>query len=171
METHYQISLGIARGLEYLHRCCNTRILHFDIKTHNILIDANFVPKICTRNESLVSMLGPRGTIGYIAPNNFNRNFRRLSHKSDDYSYGMMILEMVGGRRNINIRVDNTSEIHFPHWIYKRLELDEELGLKRVTNAEDKVRVKKLIIVSLWCIQTNPTNRPAMSYRHVGKES
>ncbi|PON78671.1 GPCR kinase [Parasponia andersonii] len=169
-ETHYQISLGIARGLEYLHRGCNTRILHFDIKPHNILLDADFVPKIsdfglakiCTRNESLVSMLGPRGTVGYIAPEVFSRNFGGVSHKSDVYSYGMMILEMVGGRRNINVRVDNTSEIYFPHWIYRRLVLDEELGLKRVTNEEDRVKVKKMILVSLWCIQTDPSNRPAM---------
>ena len=170
-ETHYQISLGIARGLEYLHRGCNTRILHFDIKPHNILLDVDFVPKIsdfglakiCTRNESLVSMLSPRGTIGYIAPEVYSRSFGGVSYKSDVYSYGMMVLEMVGGRKNINIRVDNTSEIYFPHWIYKRLELDEELGLKRITNEEDRVKVKKMIIASLWCIQTDPSNRPTMS--------
>ncbi|PON86951.1 Serine/threonine protein kinase [Trema orientale] len=170
-ETNYQISLGIAKGLEYLHRGCNTRILHFDIKPHNILLDADFVPKIsdfglakiCTRKESMVSMLGPRGTVGYIAPEVFSRNFGGVSHKSDVYSYGMMVLEMVGGRKNINVRVDNTSEIYFPHWIYKRLELDEELGLKRVTNEEDRIKVRKMIIVSLWCIQTDPSNRPAIS--------
>ncbi|PON86952.1 GPCR kinase [Trema orientale] len=170
-ETSYQISLGIARGLEYLHRDCNTRILHFDIKPRNILLDADFVPKIsdfglakiCTRKESLISMLGPRGTLGYIAPEVFNRNFGGVSHKSDVYSYGMMILEMVGGRKNVNVRGDNTSEIYFPHWIYKRLELDEELGLKRITNEEDRMRVKKMIIVSLWCIQTDPSHRPTMS--------
>ncbi|GMN38613.1 hypothetical protein TIFTF001_007844 [Ficus carica] len=170
-ETHYQISLGIARGLEYLHNGCNTRILHFDIKPHNILLDADFVPKIsdfglakiCTRKESVISMLDPRGTVGYIAPEVFSRNFGEVSHKSDVYSYGMMILEMVGGRKNINLRVDNTSEIYFPHWVYKRLELDEELGLKRIRNEEDRVTVRKMIIMSLWCIQTDPSNRPTMS--------
>ena len=45
-ETLYKIAIGIARGLEYLHRGCNTRILHFDIKPHNILLDENFCPKI-----------------------------------------------------------------------------------------------------------------------------
>ena len=44
--TLYQIAIGIARGLEYLHQGCNTRILHFDIKPHNILLDENFTPKI-----------------------------------------------------------------------------------------------------------------------------
>ncbi|XP_048428779.1 LEAF RUST 10 DISEASE-RESISTANCE LOCUS RECEPTOR-LIKE PROTEIN KINASE-like 2.1 [Pyrus x bretschneideri] len=166
-----QISLGIARGLEYLHRGCNTRILHFDIKPHNILLDENFTPKIsdfglakiCNRRESIVSMLGARGTAGYIAPEVFSRNFGKVSHKSDVYSYGMMLLDMVGGRRNINAEAENTSEIYFPHWIYKRLELDEELGLQSVANEEDKARARKMIIVSLWCVQTDPSNRPAMN--------
>ncbi|KAM5567778.1 rust resistance kinase Lr10 [Rosa sericea] len=169
-EALEQISLGIARGLEYLHRGCNTRILHFDIKPHNILLDENFFPKIsdfglakiCDRKESIVSMLCARGTAGYIAPEVFCRNFGGVSHKSDVYSYGMMLSEMVGGRRNINVKVEDTSEIYFPHWIYKRLELDEELGLQCVTNEEDKARARKMIIVSLWCIQTDPSNRPAM---------
>ncbi|XP_068327842.1 LEAF RUST 10 DISEASE-RESISTANCEUS RECEPTOR-LIKE PROTEIN KINASE-like 2.1 [Pyrus communis] len=169
-ETLDPISLGIARGLEYLHRGCNTRILHFDIKLRNILLSEKFTPKIsnfglakiCNRNESIVSMLGARGTAGYIAPEVFSRNFGKVSHKSDVYSYGMMLLEMVGGIRNIDTEVENTSEIYFPHWIYQRLEHDEELRLQSVTNEEDKVRARKMIIVSLWCIQTDPSNRPAM---------
>ncbi|KAK9934708.1 hypothetical protein M0R45_021842 [Rubus argutus] len=165
-----RISLGIARGLEYLHRGCNTRILHFDIKPHNILLDENFSPKIsdfglakiCDRKESIVLMLGARGTAGYIAPEVFCRNFGGVSHKSDVYSYGMMLSEMVGGRRNINAEAEYTSEIYFPHWIYKRLELDEELGLRSIMNEEDKVRARKMIMVSLWCIQTDPSSRPAI---------
>ncbi|ONI31469.1 hypothetical protein PRUPE_1G315000 [Prunus persica] len=165
-----RIALGIARGLEYLHRGCNARILHFDIKPHNILLDENFTPKvsdfglakICNMKESIVSMACARGTAGYIAPEVFCRNFGGVSHKSDVYSYGMMLSEMVGGRRNINAEAEDTSEIYFPHWIYKRLELDEELGLPSIMNEEDKVRARKMIIVSLWCIQTDPSNRPAM---------
>ncbi|PRQ44754.1 putative glycerophosphodiester phosphodiesterase, protein kinase RLK-Pelle-LRK10L-2 family [Rosa chinensis] len=107
-------------------------------------------------------MVCARGTAGYIAPKVFCRNFGGISHKSDVYSYGMLLSEMVGGRRNINTEVENTSEIYFPHWIYKRLELDEELGLQSIMNEDDKVRARKMIIVSLWCIQTDPSNRPAM---------
>jgi len=59
---------------------------------------------------------------------------------------------MVGGRKNIDIGVDRTSELFFPHWIYKRLELDEELGLHGLINEKDKESAKKMIIVSLWCI-------------------
>ncbi|KAL6186553.1 hypothetical protein ACLB2K_042673 [Fragaria x ananassa] len=107
-------------------------------------------------------MLGARGTCGYIAPEVFCRNFGGVSHKSDVYSYGMMLSEMVGGRKNISVEVEDTSEIYFPHWIYKRLELDQELGLQNIMNEGDKVTARKMIIVSLWCIQTNPSNRPAM---------
>ena len=75
-ETLYKIAVGIAQGLEYLHRGCNTRILHFGIKSHNILLDENFclkisdfdLAKICSREDSIISMVGARGTIGYIAP-------------------------------------------------------------------------------------------------------
>ena len=62
-----------------------------------------------------------------------------------------------------NVGVDNTSELYFPHWIYKRIELDEDIGLKRIVNEEEKTKVRKMIMVSLWCIQTNPSNRPTIS--------
>ncbi|KAH0675004.1 hypothetical protein KY285_022805 [Solanum tuberosum] len=167
----YKIALGIARGLEYLHRGCNTRILHFDIKPHNILLDEDFCPKVsdfglakmCMKQESVVSMLGPRGTIGYIAPEIVCRNLGGVSHKSDVYSYGMMVLEMVGGRKNVDVGVDRTSEIYFPHWLYQRIELDEELQLIGIMNEEENECARKMVIASLWCIQTDPANRPSMS--------
>ncbi|KAK7308232.1 hypothetical protein VNO77_41833 [Canavalia gladiata] len=170
-KTLHHIAIGTARGLEYLHRGCNTRILHFDIKPHNILLDVEFCPKIsdfglskiCPRKESIVSMLGARGTAGYIAPEVFSRNFGGVSHKSDVYSFGMMVLEMVGGRKNINVEVECSSEIYFPHWIYKCLEKNQELALRCIKNENDNQMVRKMILVSLWCIQTNPSARPAMS--------
>ncbi|KAH0671081.1 hypothetical protein KY289_025574 [Solanum tuberosum] len=167
----YKIALGIARGLEYLHRGCTTRILHFDIKPHNILLDEDFCPKIsdfglaklCMKKESIVSMFRARGTIGYIAPEIVCRNLGGVSHKSDVYSYGMMVLEMVGGRKNVDVGVDRTSEIYFPHWLYQRIELDEELQLIGIMNEEEKECARKMVMVSLWCIQTDPSNRPSMS--------
>ncbi|KAL5726432.1 hypothetical protein ACHQM5_009475 [Ranunculus cassubicifolius] len=167
----YQIAVGVARGLEYLHRGCNTLILHLDIKPHNILLDQDFNPKISDfglaklypRDESIASMLNGRGTPGYTAPEMTNRNFGRVSHKSDVYSYGMMVLEMVGKRKNIDVGVDNISEIYFPQWIYKRLEQDEDLGLRGVVSEGDEEITKKMILVALWCIQSNPMDRPEMS--------
>ncbi|CAA0817176.1 Protein kinase superfamily protein [Striga hermonthica] len=78
-----EIALGVARGLEYLHQGCNTRIVHLDMMPHNILLDREFNPKIldfglaklCPNRSSIVSMRSARGTMGYIAPEVFCRNF------------------------------------------------------------------------------------------------
>ncbi|KAJ7975756.1 Receptor-like kinase [Quillaja saponaria] len=158
-KTLYEIATGIARGLEYLHRGCSTRILHFDIKPHNILLDENFCPKIsdfglaklCKRDDSAVSIIGTRGTIGYIATEVFSRNFGNVSHKSDVYSYGMMISEMGGIRKGTDVRIsDTTSEAYFPHYIYKRLEVGKELRLDGVIKEEDEEISRKMILLSLW---------------------
>ncbi|GJV50061.1 protein kinase-like domain, concanavalin A-like lectin/glucanase domain protein [Tanacetum coccineum] len=171
-EKLHQIAIGIARGLEYLHRGCNTRILHLDIKPHNILLDQDFCPKISDfglaklfpEKRSMISMTDMRGTPGYIAPELFSRSFGGVSHKSDVYSYGMMILEMVGGRKNVQVEVDHTSEIYFPHWIYKKIELHEEqLGLHGIVSEVESEMARKMIIVGLWCIQTNSLSRPTMT--------
>ncbi|TXG46594.1 hypothetical protein EZV62_027894 [Acer yangbiense] len=170
-KTKYHIAIGIARGLEYLHRGCNTRIVHFDIKPHNILLDEDFCPKIsdfglaklCKNKESIISMLGARGTAGYIAPEVFCRSFGEVSHKSDVYSYGMMILEIVGGRNNIVACESHTSEIYFSNWIYKQLEPGRDFEISGAVTEEEKEVAKKMIIVSMWCIQTIPSDRPSMS--------
>ncbi|KAI5339252.1 hypothetical protein L3X38_018524 [Prunus dulcis] len=167
-----EIAVGTARGLEYLHRGCNTRILHFDIKPQNILLDKDFCPKIadvglaklCKRKESIVSMMGTRGTAGYIAPEVFSRNFGGVSHKSDVYSYEMLVLEMVGAKKNLDSGVSHTSEM-FPHYVYKDLELDKDeniLGNPDISEEEKEI-ARKMILISLWCIQTIPSDRPSMS--------
>ncbi|XP_058010182.1 LEAF RUST 10 DISEASE-RESISTANCE LOCUS RECEPTOR-LIKE PROTEIN KINASE-like 2.1 [Hevea brasiliensis] len=169
-ETMHQIAKGIAQGLDYLHRGCNTRIVHFDIKPHNILLDENFCPKIsdfglaklCTRKDSIVSMLEARGTIGYIAPEVFSRNFGRVSSKSDVYSYGMMVLDMVGGREE-DVGADHTSEKYFLHWVYKRLEQGNKSKFYGEISIDENEIVRKLTMVGLWCIQTIPSERPSMS--------
>ncbi|KAL6840472.1 hypothetical protein ACP4OV_030282 [Aristida adscensionis] len=114
-EKLFDIAIGIARGLEYLHRGCNTRIVHFDIKPHNILLDQDFCPKIsdfglaklCLNKESAISIVGARGTIGYIAPEVYSKQFGTVSSKSDVYSYGMMVLEMVGQGTRISMQLVN----------------------------------------------------------------
>ncbi|XP_056165218.1 PR5-like receptor kinase, partial [Syzygium oleosum] len=163
----HQIAIGIARGLEYLHRGCNTRILHFDIKPQNILLDRNFIPKIsdfglaklCHGQESAVSTLGMRGTVGFIAPEVVFRNLGRVSHKSDIYSYGMLVLQMVGFRDS-DMKVSNSSEMYFPEWIYRNLEPGKDLKLPMNVTEEEEVLARKMIVVSLWCIQTSPSDRP-----------
>ncbi|KAF8010198.1 hypothetical protein BT93_J0972 [Corymbia citriodora subsp. variegata] len=169
-EKIYQIAIGVAHGLDYLHRGCNSRILHLDIKPQNILLDQDYCPKISdfglsklsNRKESTMSMMGARGTVGYIAPEVFSRNFGVVSDKSDVYSFGMMILEMVGGRRNIEAGLTNSSEVYFPHWLHSQIMSEEDLKLQWNMNETGKEVVEKMIQVGLWCVQTYPRNRPSM---------
>jgi serine/threonine protein kinase len=157
------IALSIAKGIEY-----NQRILHFDIKPHNVLLDHNFNPKIfdfglaklCSKDQRVVSMTQARGTMGYIAPEVFFRNFGNVSYKSDVYSFGIMLLEMVRGRKNVDVMV-NTSEIYFLEWIYNLLEKKEDLRVFVEDNGHAKI-AKKLAIVGLSCIQWHPMDRPSM---------
>ncbi|PIN10094.1 Serine/threonine protein kinase [Handroanthus impetiginosus] len=157
MEKLYKIALGVAKGLEYLHTGCNTRIVHFDIKPQNILLDEDFCPKISDfglaklskTKQSILSVLGARGTAGYIAPEIFLRNFGEVSHKSNVYSYGMMLLEM--------------SENCFPDKIYDEVILDMTRKLDDNTIEEEDDTRRKMFMVGFWCIQTTPSDRPSMS--------
>ncbi|RVW22879.1 Rust resistance kinase Lr10 [Vitis vinifera] len=85
-----EIAIGIAKGIEYLHQA-----------------------KLCSKEQSAVSMTIARGTIGYIAPEVLSRNLGNVSYKSDVYSFGMLLLEMVGGRKNIDVNVESTSQVYF----------------------------------------------------------
>ncbi|KAI8007772.1 Rust resistance kinase Lr10 [Camellia lanceoleosa] len=166
-EKLHDIALGIAKGIEYLHLGCDQRILHFDIKPQNVLLDNKFNPKIsdfglaklCSKEQSAVSMTAARGTVGYIAPEVFSRNFGNVSYKSDVYSFGMLLLDMVGGKQNTVAQ--NTSECYFPEWIYKRLDQGENLGIQIEEDGDAKT-IRKLTIVGLWCIQWYPVDRPSM---------
>nr|CAD1838230.1 unnamed protein product [Ananas comosus var. bracteatus] len=130
-----EIALGVARGIDYLHQGCDMQILHFDIKPHNILLDNHFNPKVSDfglaklypKDYSLVSLSVARGTIGYIAPELVSRNFGIVSDKSDVYSFGMLLLEMAGGRRNVDRTIENTSQVYYPSWIYDQLTQDNEI--------------------------------------------
>nr|AJA71625.1 receptor kinase-like protein [Triticum aestivum] len=163
-----QIALGIARGIDYLHRGCDMQILHFDIKPHNILLDSDFTPKIADfrlaklypRDNSFLPVSAARGTVGYIAPEMVSRSFGAISSKSDVYSFGMLLLEMAGGRRNVDPRASR-SQTYYPAWVYNQLscqevgEISEAIGIHQVE--------RKLCIVPLWCIQMKPDDRPTMS--------
>ncbi|XP_056852743.1 LEAF RUST 10 DISEASE-RESISTANCE LOCUS RECEPTOR-LIKE PROTEIN KINASE-like 2.5 isoform X2 [Raphanus sativus] len=170
----YGIALGVARGLEYLHHGCRTRIVHFDIKPQNVLLDGNLCPKVsdfglaklCERKESILSLLDTRGTIGYIAPEVFSRVYGRVSHKSDVYSYGMLVLEMIGARNKTSTgdTASSASSVYFPEWIYKDLEKGHS-GTPTgdgISNEEEEI-AKKMTLVGLWCVQYSPSDRPSMN--------
>ncbi|RHN47480.1 putative glycerophosphodiester phosphodiesterase, protein kinase RLK-Pelle-LRK10L-2 family [Medicago truncatula] len=128
-------------------------------------LDWNTMYQIATGiapDDSIVSILGTRGTIGYIAPEVFSRTFGGVSHKSDVYSYGMLILEMIGGRKNYDTGGSCTSEMYFSDWIYKDLELSNNLNCS-ANSEEENDMARKITMISLWCIQTNPSDRPSMS--------
>ncbi|KAK7280451.1 hypothetical protein RJT34_25515 [Clitoria ternatea] len=74
-----------------------------------------------------------------------------------------LALEMAGGRKNIKVDVDCSSEIYFPHWIYNRLEVNEKIDLHNIRNKSDDKTMRKMTIVGLWCIQTHPSARPSIT--------
>ncbi|KAJ9679764.1 hypothetical protein PVL29_021621 [Vitis rotundifolia] len=127
-EKLYKIALGVGRGIEYLHQGCDMQIVHFDIKPHNILLDEDFTPKVSdfalaklySTDNSIVSITTARGTLGYIAPKLFYKNIGSVSFEADVYSFGILLLEMVGKRTNVNAFAEHSSQIYFPSWIYDR---------------------------------------------------
>lgn len=173
MGKMYDIALGVARGLQYLHYACKTRIVHFDIKPQNILLGKDLCPKIsdfglarlCGSKESILWMSETRGTIGYIAPEVFSRIYGRVSHKSDVYSYGMLVLEMMGARNRNSVSDNNSSSMYFPDWIYKSLEKGDckRFLEDQITEDEDDEFARKMILVGLSCIQACPSDRPSMN--------
>ena len=164
-----QIALGIANGIEYLHQGCDHRILHFDINTHNILLDDNFTPKIsdfglaklCSKNQTIVSITAARVTLGYMAPEVFSRNLGNVSYKSDIYSYGVLLLEMVGGRKNTKTVTDEENfQVLYPDWIHGLFE-GGDIHIPFEEDGDFRI-AKKLAIVGVWCIQWHSVHRPAM---------
>ncbi|KAL6226359.1 hypothetical protein ACLB2K_000321 [Fragaria x ananassa] len=83
------------------------------------------------------------------------------SYNIEVYSYGMALLEMVGGRKNISSTTANTPEVYYPEWIYNLLEEGEDLRIHVGEEADAKI-AKRLAIVGLWCIQWHPVDRPSM---------
>jgi serine/threonine protein kinase len=166
----YDIALGVARGIEYLHQGCDMQILHFDIKPHNILLDENFTPKVSDFglaklypiNDSIVSLTAARGTLGYMAPELFYKNIGGVSYKADVYSFGMLLMEMAGRRKNVNASTEHSSQIYFPTWVYDQLNNRNNIEMGEATDEEKKIG-KKMIIVALWCIQMKPSDRPSMN--------
>ncbi|XP_042034722.1 rust resistance kinase Lr10-like isoform X1 [Salvia splendens] len=169
-EMKFKIAVGVARGIKYLHHGCDIRILHFDIKPHNILLEDNFVPKIsdfglaklCATNKEAVTLTAARGTIGYVAPELINRSIGRVSYKADVYSFGMLLMEMVSLNKHLTRNNDESSK-YFPNWIYDHLSQGRDIDVGNVDENDDRIIVRKMTIVALWCIQMSLDNRPSMN--------
>ncbi|KAJ9189037.1 hypothetical protein P3X46_000379 [Hevea brasiliensis] len=173
-EKLYEISLGVAGGIEYLHRGCDMQILHFDIKPHNILLDENFTPKISDfgiakfypTKGSIPSLTAERGTVGYMAPeifyrNKFYKNIERVSYKADVYSFGQLVLEMADREKKVNAFVESLSDVYSPYRLHDQLS-SGNLPIEDIEK-EENIKARKMMITGLWCVQFQPSDRPAMN--------
>ncbi|KAL2520088.1 G-type lectin S-receptor-like serine/threonine-protein kinase [Forsythia ovata] len=167
----YNIALGTAKGITYLHEECRDCIVHSDIKPENILLDDNYNARISdfglarlinTNGQRHRSILSVRGTRGYLPPE-WLANLP-VTSKADVYSYGMVLLEIISGRRNFEVSTE-TNHKKLSLWAYEEFEkgnveviLDKRLPRDEV-NIEQVIRA---IQVSFWCIQQQPSHRPTM---------
>ncbi|XP_047952619.1 rust resistance kinase Lr10-like [Salvia hispanica] len=168
----FEIAAGVARGIEYLHRGCDIQILHFDIKPHNVLLNDNFIPKVSdfglakyfSKEKNSVTLTAARGTIGYVAPELINRGIGTISYKADVYSFGMMLMDIVGLKRDLVGNNDSSSK-YFPYWIYDHINQGKDYTEIACVDKNDGTRevCRKMTIVALWCIQMNPGDRPSMN--------
>lgn len=168
-KTRYQIALGTARGLAYLHEKCRDCIIHCDIKPENILLDADFVPKIA--DFGLAKLVGRdfsrvlttmRGTRGYLAPEWISGV--AITAKADVFSYGMMLFELISGRRNTEQSVEGKVTF-FPTWAASKIGESEDIMTildPRLERNADEEQVCKMCKLACWCIQDDEYNRPSM---------
>ncbi|XXG68847.1 hypothetical protein AAC387_Pa06g1847 [Persea americana] len=164
----YQIALGTARGLAYLHEKCRDRIIHCDIKPENVLLDAAFCPKVA--DFGMAKLIGReysrvltsiRGTIGYLAPEWISGV--AITSKADVYSFGMMLFEIISGKRNSKKLGDEEFDF-FPCWAVGKIAKGEVLALLDYrldgnANMEELTRASR---VAYWCIQDDENDRPSM---------
>ncbi|KAK7351133.1 hypothetical protein VNO77_10354 [Canavalia gladiata] len=186
-QERFDVALGTARGLAYLHSGCEQKIIHCDIKPENILLQDQFQAKIS--DFGLSKFLSPeqsglfttmRGTRGYLAPEWLTNS--AITEKTDVYSFGMVLLELVSGRKNCYFRSrslsmdgsnsggghsstsSTTGLFYFPllalemHEQRNYLELADPRLEGRVTHEE----VEKLIRIALCCVHEEPSLRPNM---------
>ncbi|CDP16574.1 unnamed protein product [Coffea canephora] len=170
-ESRYNIALGTARGITYLHEECRDCIVHCDIKPENILLDENYNAKVS--DFGLAKLINPKDhryrtltsvteTRGYLAPE-WLANLP-ITSKSDVYSFGMVLLEIVSGKRNFEVSAE-TNNKKFSLWAYEEFDKGntEAIFDKQLSKNEiDIEQVMRAIQVSFWCIQEQPSQRPVM---------
>ncbi|CAL9764826.1 unnamed protein product [Musa acuminata subsp. burmannicoides] len=170
-KTLHEIAIGTARGIRYLHEECQQRIIHYDIKPGNILLDSNFNPKVADfglaklmkRENTHLTMPGGRGTPGYAAPEMWMPS--PVTHKCDVYSFGMLLFEIVGRRRNFDGDVTESQQ-WFPKRVYDKLEsgaLAEIVSSCGIEEEIDRERAERVLKVALWCVQYTAEARPPMN--------
>lgn len=167
-EKLYEIAVGAAKGLKYLHDDCHKRIIHHDIKPGNVLLDSNFCPKLAdfglaklSNMDSTHENFSGGGTPGYAAPEVWMPF--QVTYKCDVYSFGMMLFEIVGRRRNF-YNFSGEEQDWFPRRVWDKFDEGELEGLLLERGIKEKamVKAKKMCMVALWCVQYLPQDRPSM---------
>lgn len=171
-DTRQRIAIETARGLNYLHNDCSNKIIHLDIKPANILLDDNLRAKVADfglsilldREQGFIEMTQCKGTIGYIAPEIYRIKDSAITEKADVFSYGVVLLELLCGRKNSDCVEDwwlapyaqqmlkdgNVNEV-----------LDYQLQQSRLSVPQDEVMA--MFQVAFWCMQYEPSLRPSMN--------
>ncbi|XP_010273915.1 PREDICTED: LRR receptor-like serine/threonine-protein kinase ERECTA isoform X2 [Nelumbo nucifera] len=163
-DTRLRIALGASQGLAYLHHDCNPRIIHRDVKSSNILLDKDFeahltdfgiAKSLCISKSHTSTYV--MGTIGYIDPEYARTS--RLTEKSDVYSYGIVLLELLTGRK----AVDNDSNLH--QLVMSKTANNavmETVDPEISATCKDLGAVKKVFQLALLCTKKQASDRPTM---------
>ncbi|CAH8255758.1 unnamed protein product [Arabidopsis lyrata] len=166
--TRYEICLGVARGLVYLHEEASVRIVHRDVKASNILLDSKLVPKVSDFGlaklyDDKKTHISTRvaGTIGYLAPEYAMRG--HLTEKTDVYAFGVVALELVSGRPNSDENLEEEKK-YLLEWAWNLHEKNRDVELidDELTDFNTE-EAKRMIGIALLCTQTTHALRPPMS--------